>query len=73
MPLTPFLVAYDNNLTIDRSYTAATICIAAFFLFVLGFGKSFVTSAKWYISTFETILIGALSAAAAFLIGMAFG
>lgn len=40
---------------------------------MLGFGKSFVTSATWYYSAAETILIGAISAGAAFGIGSLFG
>jgi len=50
MPLIPFLIAAANNLEIDGKYTIATITISVFFLFVLGFGKSFVTSASWYYS-----------------------
>jgi VIT1/CCC1 family predicted Fe2+/Mn2+ transporter len=73
MPLIPFFVAQANNIQLTDVFTGTTIGIAAFFLFVLGFGKSFVTSQKWYFSTLETILIGAISAGAAFGIGKAFG
>jgi hypothetical protein len=50
MPLIPFLIAAANNLELNSKYTIATILISVFFLFVLGFGKSFVTSARWYYS-----------------------
>lgn len=73
MPLIPFLIASANDLELDTNYTWATLSISVFFLFVLGFGKSFVTSATWYYSAAETILIGAISAGAAFGIGSLFG
>ncbi len=73
MPLIPFLIASANDLKVDYKYTIATISISFFFLFVLGFGKSFVTSATWYYSSAETIFIGAISAGAAFGIGTLFG
>ena len=73
MPLIPFLIAAANDFSLDSKYTIATISISFFFLFVLGFGKSFVTSATWYYSSAETILIGAVSAGAAFGIGSLFG
>lgn len=73
MPLIPFLIASANDFELDSKYTIATISISIFFLFVLGFGKSFVTSATWYYSAAETILIGAISAGAAFGIGSLFG
>jgi hypothetical protein len=50
MPLIPFLVASAASLELNDKFTIATISIAVFFLFVLGFGKSFVTSASWYYS-----------------------
>jgi VIT1/CCC1 family predicted Fe2+/Mn2+ transporter len=73
MPLIPFLIAAANDFSLDSKYIIATISISFFFLFVLGFGKSFVTSATWYYSSAETILIGAVSAGAAFGIGSLFG
>lgn len=73
MPLIPFLIAASNDFALDQKYTIATISISVFFLFVLGFGKSFVTSATWYYSAGETIVIGAVSAGAAFGIGSMFG
>lgn len=73
MPLIPFFVAQANSQEIDGAFTGATIGIAIFFLFVLGFAKSFVTSSKWYFSALETIIIGAISAGAAFGVGKAFG
>lgn len=73
MPLIPFLIASANDFKLDGKYTIATVSISVFFLFVLGFGKSFVTSASWYYSAAETIMIGAISAGAAFGIGNLFG
>ena len=73
MPLIPFLIAAANDFALDAKYTWVTLSISLFFLFVLGFGKSFVTSATWYYSAGETILIGAISAGAAFVIGSLFG
>lgn len=73
MPLIPFLVAKTNNIEIDTRFTIAVLVIGIVFLFLLGFGKSFVTSAKWYISALETILIGAISAGASYGIGTLFG
>lgn len=73
MPLIPFLIASANDFNLTEKYTWATLSISLFFLFVLGFGKSFVTSATWYYSATETILIGAISAGAAFGIGSMFG
>ena len=72
MPLIPFSVAKAHNLHLDEKFTIAVLVIAFVFLFVLGFGKSFVTSAKWYASSSETILIGAISAGASFGIGTLF-
>jgi VIT1/CCC1 family predicted Fe2+/Mn2+ transporter len=72
MPLIPFIVASASNMKVDYKLAVASICISVFFLFVLGFGKSFVTSAKWYWSALETIFIGAVSAAAAYGVGVAF-
>lgn len=73
MPLIPFLVAKTNNIELDSRFTIAVLIIGVVFLFLLGFGKSFVTSAKWYVSAFETILIGAISAGASYGIGTLFG
>lgn len=73
MPIIPYLIASVNDFPLDSKYTIATILISIFFLFVLGFGKSFVTSATWYYSAAETIFIGAISAGAAFGIGSLFG
>ena len=73
MPLIPFIVAKTNNIELDNTFTIAAIAISFVFLFLLGFGKSFVTSAKWYTSSIETILIGAISAGASFGIGTLFG
>lgn len=73
MPIIPFLIAATNDLEMTNTYIWATLGISFFFLFVLGFGKSFVTSATWYYSAAETIFIGAISAGAAFGIGSLFG
>lgn len=51
MPLIPFLIASLNGLSLDKTYTIITNVISLFFLFILGFSKSFVTNAKWYFST----------------------
>lgn len=40
---------------------------------MLGLAKSCVGGMKWYVSVPETIIIGAISASAAFGIGKAFG
>lgn len=50
MPLIPIIIAKVNNIELNNNFMLTTILVAAFFLFVLGFSKSFVTSAKWYIS-----------------------
>jgi VIT1/CCC1 family predicted Fe2+/Mn2+ transporter len=73
MPLIPYLIALGSHLPLNSGFFGATIGISVFFLFILGFGKSFVTAATWYYSSGETILIGALSAGAAFGIGVAMG
>jgi len=59
--------------TLESSIIIATILVSAFFLGVLGLAKSCVGGMKWYISVPETIIIGAISASAAFGIGKAFG
>lgn len=72
MPLIPILVALANTLQVDYRFAVASIVISVFFLFMIGFGKSFVTSASWYYSSLETIIIGAIAAGAAFGIGALF-
>lgn len=57
----------------DNGVAYATIVTAVFFLSALGVGKALVGGMKWYFSVAETVLIGALSAGAAFGIGKAFG
>lgn len=57
----------------STKYIWITCLVAIFVLFVLGLSKSFVTGIKWYFSTIETIIIGALSAGASYGIGAAFG
>ena len=59
--------------TADTGIAIATICTAVFFLSVLGVGKSCVGGMMWYFSVTETVFIGALSAGAAYGIGLAFG
>eukprot|EP00919_Chromeraceae_sp_WS-2016_P053578 GHVR01127216.1.p1 GENE.GHVR01127216.1~~GHVR01127216.1.p1 ORF type:complete len:106 (+),score=0.96 GHVR01127216.1:351-668(+) len=54
MPLIPFLVAQANGIDLNADFVIATISIAVFFLFVLGFSKSFVTSISWYYTRFIT-------------------
>lgn len=73
MPLIPFIFAKVSNTELNNWFTFAVIAISLVFLFLLGFGKSFVTNAKWYVSALETILIGAISAGASFGIGALFG
>jgi VIT1/CCC1 family predicted Fe2+/Mn2+ transporter len=72
-PLIPTIVAKANDIVINNNFIWITSLVAILFLFILGFGKSFVTGAKWYFSSLETIIIGALSAGAAYGIGAAFG
>ncbi len=72
-PLIPTIVAKANDILINNNFIWITSLVAILFLFILGFGKSFVTGAKWYWSSLETILIGAISAGAAYGIGAAFG
>ena len=72
MPIIPFIIASANNLKVDNYIAGSSGLISLFFLFILGFSKSFVTAAKWYYSAFETIMIGAISAGIAFGIGFAF-
>ena len=72
MPLIPFIVASVNNLDVTTTIAGSSGLISLFFLFILGFSKSFVTAAKWWYSSIETIIIGAISAGIAFGIGFAF-
>lgn len=51
MPLVPIIAAKTHNLKPDGGFMGAVIAIAVLFLFLLGFSKSFVTSAKWYWSS----------------------
>jgi VIT1/CCC1 family predicted Fe2+/Mn2+ transporter len=71
MPLIPVIVAYTHHSSVTNAYFAASIVVSAFFLFILGFSKSFVTGIKWYISVIETIIIGAVAAGVAYGIGRA--
>lgn len=73
MPLIPTLAAKVNNLELTKDFIWITVVVSVFFLFVLGFSKSFVTGAKWYFSAIETILIGAFSAGASFGVGYGLG
>ena len=73
MPLIPIIIAQVNHLHLGQGFIITTLLVSLFFLFVLGFSKSFVTSAKWYFSSLETIFIGALSAGAAYVVGTLFG
>lgn len=75
-PMIPTIVAKVNEgeaVVEGTKYIWITCLVAIFVLFVLGLSKSFVTGAKWYLSTIETIIIGALSAGASYGIGAAFG
>lgn len=70
----PTIVAKaQGSQTVDNGVAIATIVSAVFFLSVLGVGKALVGGIKWYWSVSETLLIGALSAGAAYGIGKAFG
>jgi VIT1/CCC1 family predicted Fe2+/Mn2+ transporter len=42
------------------------------FMFVLGVSKSMFSYSNWFFSGCETLFIGIISAAASFLIGLAF-
>ncbi len=73
-PIIPSIVAKSIGMeTLEQSIAIATICVAIFFLGVLGFAKSCVGGMKWYVSVPETILIGAIAAGAAYGLGQAFG
>ena len=71
--LVPTIIAHANNLnTLTSGYIIATIIVAIVFLAVLGVAKSLVGGTVWYWSVLETIIIGAISAAIAYGIGLAF-
>lgn len=57
----------------NKNYLAGVIVLSGFFLSVLAFIKSFVSGMKWYWSILETLIVGAISAGAAFGIGKALG
>lgn len=59
--------------TIEQGILYATIAISVFFLGVLGLGKSCVGGPKWYFSIMETVVIGAIAASLAFVIGKGMG
>jgi len=42
------------------------------FLCVLGISKSVFSYSRWYTSAAETLIVGAVAAAAAYLLGLAF-
>ena len=70
----PTIVAKaKGSQSLDNGIAIATIVTAIFFLSALGVGKALVGGMKWYWSVSETVLIGALSAGAAYGIGKAFG
>jgi len=72
--LVPTIVAKAKGVDkMDSGIVIATISTAVFFLAALGFGKAIVGGIKWHWSVLETVLIGAVSAAAAYGIGQAFG
>jgi VIT1/CCC1 family predicted Fe2+/Mn2+ transporter len=66
MPLIPVIAGKTHGADLDTNYIIAVIVIAVFFLFVLGFSKSFVTGIKWYWSVLETEIIGVVSAGIAY-------
>jgi VIT1/CCC1 family predicted Fe2+/Mn2+ transporter len=51
-PLIPTIIAKANNYEITKDYIWITCVDAIIVLFILGFSKSFVTGAKWYLSAF---------------------
>ena len=66
----PFIVGTIAHVR-EELFIVSTV-MTAVFMFILGVSKSMFTYAKWYYSGMETISIGALSAAASYLIGLAF-
>ena len=73
IPLVPLL--FTNRIGIPQKNTVvvASAVITLGVLFILGFSKSFLVKSKWYISSFETILLGFLASGAAFFVIRAFG
>jgi VIT1/CCC1 family predicted Fe2+/Mn2+ transporter len=71
MPLLPFIIAKAAKIQYKSDYVIISSVLTVFFLFVLGFSKSLVVLSKWYLSSGEAILIGFLSAAAAYGMGKA--
>lgn len=66
----PFIVASIAGLQ-DHLFLVSSLLTAAF-LFILGVSKSLFSYAKWYWSGLETVFVGACSALASYLIGLAF-
>jgi len=61
---------------IFKQVNTSLIIAASFvliFLFLLGVVKTKITKVRWYISGFETLLIGAISCGAGFLLGRIIG
>lgn len=65
IPLLPFVFALDAAFDVSMIATAFTF-------FIIGTGKSRWSSAKWWYSGMETLLIGSTAAAVAYFIGMLF-
>lgn len=72
MPLLPFIIAQIAGIDDADEFFYISTGVTAFFLFLLGFTKSFFTFSKWWLSGLETLLIGVIAAGASFLIGLAF-
>lgn len=73
MPMLPYVIAKGGNLGESINYVYIAGALAAFFSFILGFSKSLIVLSKWYWSGLEAVLLAAISAGAAFGVGIGFG
>ena len=72
-PLIPTIFAKSAGaLTVTGTTVIYTLIVSVVFLGVIGACKSCVGGFPWYISIPETILVGAIAAAAAYGMGKAF-
>ena len=69
VPLLAFLVHCLSPGAVANPYVWSAILTAATF-FAVGMAKSFFVEQRWYVSGFETLLIGGSAAALAYLVGL---
>ncbi len=70
IPLLPYIVAEaSGDHSNDEFLPIISIIMTAVFLFILGTIKSFFTDISFLVSGFETLLIGAVAAAASYYLG----